>query len=444
MGIDSKPYDIIVAGGGPSGIGAAVAAARNGAKVLLVEKWGFLGGMATAASVPAFCPYTDDEKVIIKGIGLEVLEKMKQETGFDSPFKDKKEPLKQLYDWVPIDPEALKRVLDNIMLDSGCQVLLHSMVHDVIQEHGTVQAVKVEDKSGQNAIPCKIVIDCTGDADVVVKAGGEFEYGDEHGLVQAVTLCYRITNIDMEKFCVYAKETGETGNLSKAVARARAQGDFNFPEKHVAGFALQNQGIAGLNFGHVYEVNPLKTEDLTRAEIESRRQIPAMLTFLRKYVPGLENAILASSGPMVGIRETRRIVGEYRLTQEDYFERRQHPDTIARYAYPIDLHAVSAKSVAYQNDQDQYVSSRYRPGESYSIPYRALLPKGLSNVVVAGRTISSDRVMHGSFRVMPACFATGQAAGTAAAIAVQDGVELRQVKVEKLQQKLVEQGAYLG
>lgn len=444
MNVYTINYDVIVVGGGPSGVGAAVSAARNGAKVLLIERYGFLGGMATAASVPAFCPYTDNEKVIIKGIGLEVLEKMKKESNYDTPIKDKIEPIKRKYDWVPIDTEVLKRVLDDMVIGSGCRVIFHSLVTDIICENGIVNAVVVENKEGKNIIKCKNIIDCTGDADIVVKAGGEYEYGDENGLVQAVTLCYRISNINMEELVQYFKENGEDGNLTKAVARARENGDFNFNEKRVCGFSVQNDGVAGLNFGHVYEINPLKVEDLTRAEMESRKNIPAMLNFLRKYVKGLQNAVLVSSGPMIGIRESRRIIGEYRLTVRDYYDKFQYEDTIARYAYPIDVHASSIKEIKYKDEKDDYITSRYKPGESYAIPFRAMLPKGLINVIVAGRPLSADRAMHGSFRVMPACFATGQAAGAAAAICSKENIEPRKINIDELQQLLREQGAYLG
>jgi len=442
MGIYEEVYDVIVAGGGPSGVGAGIAAARNGAKVLIIERYGFLGGMATVASVPAFCPFTDGEKTVIKGIGLEVLEELKKQS-FANPFSDKKELIRRQYDWVPIDQEILKRVLDDVVLESGCRILFHTLVTDVKVSDCIVNTITIEDKSGKHEISCKNLIDCTGDADLVVRAGGETEYGDEKGLVQAVTLCFRIANIDVDKFMKYAKEEEETGNLSKAVARAKANGEFQFNEKQVCGFSLQNEGMAGLNFGHVYEVNPLKSEDLTRAEVESRRQIPTMMAFLKKYVPGLENAVLASSGPSIGIRETRRIVGEYRLSRQDYFEKSVFNDTIARFAYPIDVHASSLQDIAHTNDKDQYITSKYKDGESYGIPYRALLPKGLKNVIVAGRPLSSDRAMHGSFRVMPACFATGQAAGTAAAICSKENIELREINIKNLQKVLVEQGAFI-
>jgi len=442
MGVYDEQYDVIVAGGGPSGVAAGIAAARNGAKTLIIERYGFLGGMATVASVPAFCPYTDGEKVIIKGIGLEVLEELKRQS-FENPFNDKKEPVKRQYDWVPIDQEILKRLLDSMVMESGCKILFHTQVTGVAVSDGRVTSVTVEDKTGRHEINGRFIIDCTGDADIVVRAGGETEYGDEKGMVQAVTLCFRIANINMDRFLKYAGEVQETGNLSKAVARAKANNEFPFEEKHVCGFSLQNEGMAGLNFGHVYNVNPLNPEDMTRAEVEARRQIPAMLNFLRKYVPGLEQAVVASSGPSVGVRETRRIVGEYRMTRQDYFHRTVFDDTVARFAYPIDIHAATPNEVVNNNKNDQYITSRYKDGESYGIPYRALLPKGLKNVIVAGRPLSADRAMHGSFRVMPACFATGQAAGTAAAICTDKNIDLRDVNISLLQQILTSQGAYL-
>lgn len=442
MSIYDQSYDVAVIGGGPSGIGAAVAAARNGAKTILIERYGFLGGMATNATVPVFCPYSDKEKAIIRGIGLEILEAMKRET-WKNPLLGENNGLTDL-DWVPIDPEVLKRVLDTIVLDSGCQILLHSFMDEVVSEDGEVKEVTLTNKEGKFKIQAKTFIDCTGDADLVAKAGGGFEYGNEQGLVQAVTLCFRVANVDAEKFNQYKTEKNETGNLHVAVARARENGDFPFPEKAVSTFVLQHQSMAGLNFGHVFEINPLKAEDLTRAEIEARKKIPALVRFLNQYVPGLENAVLASSGPFIGLRESRRIIGQYRMTREDYLERKVFPDTIARYAYPIDVHAARPQDITYNEAKSDYFTQRYKAGESYGIPFRSMLPINLKNVVVAGRPLSADRAMHGSFRVMPCCFATGQAAGTAAALCTSEGVELSRIDIGKLKTVLKGQGAYLG
>jgi hypothetical protein len=437
----TQEYDLIVAGGGPAGIGAAVSAARNGIKVLLIERVGFLGGMATNAAVPAFCPYTDGERVIIGGIGLEVLNRMKQES-YVSPFYDNKAGRLKEYDWVPIDPEILKRVTEQLVLESGCDILLHTVVTGVITEHGKIHAVNIHNKGGNNTVKAKYFIDCTGDADLVAMAGGEYEYGDEFGLVQAGTLCFRIANFNTNKFMEYAKSSGEDGNLNVAVKKAKENNEFPKDERYVAGIALQADGMAGLNFGHVYDFNPLDGVDLTRAEIEARSKIPEMIDFLKKYVPGAENAVLASSGPMIGLRESRRIKGDYKLTKEDYDKRADFEDTIARYSYPIDIHAATPNQDDYGTNRE-YVTSKYNIGEAYSIPYRSLIPIGFSNLLVAGRTISSDRAMMGSVRVMPACFATGEAAGAAAALCCNQLINFREISIIELQDRLVKQGVIL-
>lgn len=439
MSIYDKKYDVIVAGGGPSGIAAAIAAARNHASVLLIERYGFFGGMATNASVPVFCPYSDGEKSVIRGIGLEVLEAMKSRA-WEEPFIDRGFSMYKL-DWRAIDPEILKRVLDEMIQKSGCKILLHTLVEDVEVLNGEVKGIYVVNKEGRFKIRSKFYIDCTGDADLVTRAKGAFEYGDENGLVQGVTLCFRLANVDSAKYLKYKDEVSETGNLNVAVDRARKNNDFPFPENDVATFKLQHKSIAGINFGHVFEINPLKAEDLTRAEIEARKKIPELINFLNKYVPGLENAVLASSGPFIGIRESRRIVGEYRLTKNDYINRTIFEDTIARYAYPIDIHASTSKDIITENNE--FYTLRYKQGESYGIPYRALLPKGLENIIVAGRTLSSDRAMQGSFRVMPCCFATGQAAGTAAALCSVEEKSFRSIQIDKLKNLLREQDAYI-
>lgn len=433
-------YDVVVAGGGPAGVAAAIAAARNGKKVLLIEKEGYLGGMAASALVPAFCPFTDGKNLLAGGIGLEILMELKKEC-FVSPFYDRKPDRIEGIDWYPIDSEALKRVLDRMVLESGCHILLHTMVIDCQAQGNELTHITIFNKEGTKKIYGSVFIDCSGDGDLTAMAGGPFQYGDEKGRVQAGTLCFKISNFDVDRFMEYARATGEDGNLNQAVKRAKANGDFPDGENKVAGMSITGPGTASLNFGHIYEIQPFDEENMTQAEINGRKNLPVLMEFLRKYVPGAEKAVLAASGPSIGTRESRRIVGEYCLTAEDYANRADFEDAIGYYSYPIDMHAAAKEER--EGREEVYQSSKYKMGEAYAIPYRSLLSIKFTNLLTAGRTISCDRAMQASVRVMPACFITGQAAGTAAAISTEQGCSVKDIDVKILRQRLKEQGACL-
>ncbi|MBD2868915.1 FAD-dependent oxidoreductase [Paenibacillus arenilitoris] len=429
----SREVDVLVVGGGPAGIAAAIAAARNGAKTLLVEQRGFLGGMGTVALVPAFCPYTDGEKPVIRGIGLELLERMKQ-----SCDADYRRSYADRLDWVPIDAEVLKRVYDDAVLESGAEALYHTFVGQIVMDErgGKVEGAVVVNKTGRSFIACGNVIDATGDADIAALAGAPFQKGGEKGELQPGTMCYVLADVDRRQFDRYLKESGDSGQIPKAVQAAQAAGDLPEGRKEVSGFAWISESLVGVNFGHVFGVDGTKAEDLTRGAIEGRKGVQTQIAFLRKYVPGFEKAHLVSTGEQLGIRETRRIVGDYVLVQEDFLDMRGFEDDIARNAYFIDIHMATSK--------DQVTIRRLPQGKSHGVPYRSLLPVGIDNLWVAGRAASSDRVVQGSLRVMPNCFAMGQAAGTAAYMAGAAGQTSRQVPVDRLQTLLVRQGAWLG
>ena len=433
-------YDVIVAGGGPAGVSAAMAAARSGAKTLLIEANGSLGGTVTNGSLPAFCPFGNTDEPLIQGIGLEILEALRAETKLPSYYEDS--PEKPLYNWFPVDGEALKRILDDKVLSSGCELLLHAHFVGCETEDGVIRSVTVHTPGGLETFAAKTFIDCTGDGVLSAEAGCEIQLGNEEGLVQSGTLCFKIAPFDTERFIRYAEETGEGGNLLHACARAIADGAFPEGETKVAGISFPYPGVAVLNFGHIYGIDPLNAASLTRAEVEGRKMLPELLRFLRNYVPGAENAVIVSSGPAVGIRESRRVMGDYVLTKEDFFRRADFDDAIAYYCYPIDIHALRPGEQT-KEWNELYYNRRYQPGEAYGIPYRCLTPKGIKNLLTAGKIISCDPIMLGSVRVVPCCFATGQAAGTAAAMAARSDISVRSVDPTVLRDSLKRKGCHL-
>lgn len=427
----SHEPDIAIVGGGPTGIAAAMAAARGGANVLLIEQRGYLGGMGTAALVPAFCPYTDGEKPVIRGIGLELLDKMKTEAGeqFLRRYADQ-------LDWVPIDTETLKRVYDASVLESGAQLLFHTFVDQVLYEDDQITGIVIGNKSGRSVVRAGLYIDATGDGDLAALAGVPFQSGGEKGELQPGTMCYLVAGADKTKFNRFLAETGESPHLEGLITKAQETGELPHGRKRVSGISWVSDSVAGFNFGHIFGIDGTKAEDLTLAAIEGRKLIDTQLRFMRKYVPGFENAHLVHSGDQIGIRETRRIQGDYTLVVDDFLSARSFEDDIARNSYFIDIHLANA---------DQTMAIKHLPrGQSHGVPYRCMLPQGKSNLIVAGRSVSSDRPVQGSLRVMPNCFAMGQAAGVAATLASKAGCGFREVPITELQSRLIEQGAYLG
>ena len=429
----SREVDVLVAGGGPAGVAAAIAAARSGARTLLIEQRGFLGGMGTVALVPAFCPYSDGEKAVVRGIGLELLERMK--AGCEPEFRER---FGAELDWVPIDPEVLKRVYDEAVAESGAEVLLHTIASQtVMDETGRrINGVVIVNKSGRSLIRAGTVIDTTGDADLAALAGAPFHKGGEGGDLQAATMCYLLANVDRQRFEQYRIESGDTDQIHQAVQQAQADGKLPQGRESVSGLSWVADYLVGVNFGHVFGIDGSRAEDLTRGAIEGRKLVLRQLEFFRAYVPGFEQAHLVSTGEQIGIRETRRIVGDYVLTQDDFMNMASFADDIARNSYFIDIHMARSSGAMHIH--------HLPPGQSHGVPYRCLLPVGLDNVWVAGRAASSDRVVQGSLRVMPNCFAMGQAAGMAAAMAAAADGASRSVDIPLLQRRLIEQGAWLG
>jgi len=418
--------DVFVAGGGPSGVSAAVAAARQGRSVFLAERNTCLGGMGTAGLVPAFMQFSDGVNMLAAGIGEEILTKLRQAggTGPDSQFA--------------IRAEVLKRVYDGLLIDAGINFTFETQLIDIEKKADRVCLAILAAKSGMFAIEAKVFIDCTGDGDLAVWAGAPFEKGDEEGNLMPGTLCSLWADVDWD-----AVKKGKRIRDDSRLELAFEENVFTYEDKHLPGMWRVGKNIGGGNIGHTFGVDSTDECSVTQALIWGRKSLLEYELYYKKYLHGFENMELVSTGSLLGIRESRRIMGDYVLNLEDFKKRAVFDDEIGRYAYPVDIHASKPDAANYKKFEEEFRTLRYQKGESYGIPYRILVPQKLSNVLIAGRCVSSDRYIQGSIRVMPGCFITGQAAGVAAAIAIEMNTGMRGFAVAELQKRLKEMGAYL-
>ena len=443
-------YDVIVSGGGVAGVAAAVSSARLGAKTLLVERYGFLGGLGTAGLVnPFMSSYTSDGKPLIGGFFTELCDRMSSIGGM----------LGRAF-----DPESMKYCSQEMLLEAGADMLLHSWVTGVRAVGNEMTGLEVLTKSGEREIDASILIDATGDADVAAMAGAPFEMGNpENGMTQAMTLMFTIGGVYIGKSLAYAKQhpdqmkfpkpatdadidhmmQGAVGiaGFYKEVEEARANGEFPLPQDLVFFISLPTPGQVVVNTTHIGGLDGTKSEDLTTAEIEGRHQAMALMKFFRKYIPGFESAYLLQTAVQVGVRETRRIIGEYVFTGEDVISGSKFPDVVMRSAYPVDIHRAVGTGYA-REDEGQPVSAP-PPGDWYEVPYRCMVPLEVDNLLVAGRCISATHEGQGAVRIMPNCMALGQAAGTAAALSIKTGVLPRKLDTTVLRKHLLEQGAII-
>jgi hypothetical protein len=433
--------EVIVVGGGPAGIAAAIASARNGARTLLIEQYGFLGGMATAGLVgPFMTSYgIDGQEPIIEGIFREVVDRMIALGAAIDPAKVRGFSAYGGYHHyghehvTPFDPEALKYVAQEMCLQAGVELELHRFFLDALLEDRRVVGAIAAGKSGLEAFRGRVTIDTTGDADVAARSGAPYEQGrKEDGRIQPVSLFFRVGNVDDGAVQTYMDAHPEDESFRSIVAEAMRRGEFSHTKNWFTMFRTPRPGVWWANVSRVHNVDATDAEQLTRAEIEGRRQVLYLVDFMRKRLPGFAHCTLIDTGTQIGVRETRRIVGEYVLTADDVFSARRFQDGIARVSFPIDIHDPSGGGGFFEGP---------REGPYYTVPYRCLVPLQVENLLVAGRPISATHQAHGSLRVMPPCFATGQAAGTAAALALETGVSPRGVNVKLLRESLTLQGA---
>ncbi|WP_197089642.1 FAD-dependent oxidoreductase [Bacillus sp. SA1-12] len=418
--MSNHEYDVIVAGGGPSGIAAAVAAARNGAKTLLIERYGFLGGAGTAMMVNPWMTYSAGPKQIIYGVLQELIDGM-SELGMYGHPKQK----------TAFDPEALKYVAEHLCLDAGVELLYHTFLGDAQMDDSIryIQSIRVANKAGIMDLKAKIYVDTTGDADLSALAGATVEKGREvDSLSQPMTLNFRMANVDIDR--MPSRE-----GMTELYIEAKKRGELRCPRENVLWFYANQEGVIHFNQTRVILKDATNPWELTAAEIEAREQVQEFVAFLKKHVDGFENAYLQTTAPQIGVRESRRVIGDYKLTAEELLNACKFDDVVALGSYPVDIHNPAGEGTLLQ-----YL----KPGEWYDIPYRSLIPKKIDNLIVGGRPISATHEAHSALRVQPIAIAIGQAAGTAAALCAKEGKLPRESDVKQIQNSLLEQGAYLG
>ena len=442
-----KQYDVIVLGGGPAGITAAISAARNGASTLLVERYGFLGGMSTAALVyPWMTFHSAAGDQVIKGIAQEIVDRLQEKGGSPGHLRD---TIGFTYSLTPYHPEIYKVVAYEMLQESGAEILLHSSAIDVKVENEKIQSVVVYNKSGIQQLQAKFFVDATGDADIAYMAGALWEQGNDSQKVQPMTMKFRMKGVNAEEVKSYMQKHPDQFYEKTMISELDSipltgvagfykqwdEANLNIPREGVLFFMGPNEDEALINVSRISGLDPTKVEDLTKAEAEGRKQVLELEKFFKTYIPGFQNASISEVGSQIGVRETRRIIGEYVLTGLDVLDAKRFPDVVARSGYPIDIHNPEGKGVT---------ANFIREGGAYDIPYRSIVPKKVSNLLLAGRCISTTHEAQATTRLTPSCMAIGQAAGAAAAIAALQNCSNTDVPIDVLQKKLIEQHAELG
>ena len=438
-------YDVVVVGAGVTGTVASLRAARDGARVLLLEGSGVLGGLLTGGRL------TKPTGLINGGVFKDLLERCAGYGGADTGTR-------QSY-WGAytgaFDAETMQRVIIEAMEEAGVEVLLRAQVVGAVKDGNTLRGLEIQTKSGTKLVLAKVFIDSSGDGDVAALAGAEFMVGrPADGLTQPMTSYFRVINVDLPRLAADCREhrddftdfvipEGATNEdfvmnfvvtgLTKRIARAESEGfKWTIPKDHMTLKTGLIPGEINVNVTRVHG-NALDDRTLSRAELEIRKQAYVAFDFLKQYVRGFEKAIFLEVAPKLGVRETRRIKGRYVLTEQDVRGEARFADAIGICNSPVDIHEPGGKTAVMDH-----------VGTGYGIPFRCLLPEAIDGLYVAGRCVSADEVAFGSTRNVPACATTGEAAGAAASIATQNGVSASQVRVEDVQAALRRSGVILG
>jgi glycine/D-amino acid oxidase-like deaminating enzyme len=421
----NQRFDVVVVGGGSAGSSAAISSARHGASTLLVDRLPFLGGTSTAVLDTFYAFYTPGEAVrrVVGGMGWEVVEHLTTAgVAFERP---------NTYGagtGVTYDPEVLKVIWERLAEEAGVEILLHTWATGVQMRDGRMSAVRLWNKGGESTVEAGAIVDASGDADLCAMAGVAYEDATSTPNLQSLSTIFRVANVDVDRAASLPKP-----ELWALMREAANGGAYRLPRLEGSWHRTPHPGVVTVHMTRVPNVDATDPRQLTKAELEGRRQVQEYLRFLRDLVPGFEGAVLVATSPGIGVRESRRVVGDYRLTREDVLEARRFADEIALCGAPIEDH------IAGTDTRWTYVPH----SGVYGIPYRCLLPSAVEGLLVAGRCFSATHDAHASARSMATCMAMGQAAGTAAALAVASGTTPRSIKVEALRQSLAEDGALL-
>lgn len=423
-------FDVVVAGGGIAGISAAVKAAREGVKVLLIEQYGFVGGMSTAGMVSPFMKHSINNEILVRGIFEEIELEMRKRNGMiDNGFY----------------ASAFRNASYNLLKNSGAKILVHTLITKVNRDENKIKSINCLLFGEEIEIEAKIFIDTTGDAQIVYLGNFPYVKGDEEtGKLQALTLFFRMGGIDFNKALDYVKNhkedffswmtydfdlnkiisvAGYFNIVKKAISEGRLSEDVNY----IFYTTLPDSGEASFNTSNILGLDGSTSYDLTKAELIGRNQVWQVVKVLQNDIPGFENSYLIETAIQVGVRETRRAIGDYVVTEEDIVHCHKFDDAIARGSYGIDIHG--------QKDEQSRLD-KMPENDFYEIPLRALIVKNAENLLVAGRNVSATRKAHGALRIMPTSAAMGEAAGAFAAVAICKNLAIRNVSAKEVQLKV--------
>ncbi len=405
-------YDVIVVGSGPSGVSAAIMAGRNGAKTLLIEYNGSVGGISTSGLMSHFTGRVDSL------LYSEILQRSADKNYFDTG-RTRKE----------IDPELLKITYLEMLEEAKIDLLLYTLVCDVIMEGSRVAGVICENKGGRCAYTSKVVVDGSGDGDVAAKSGAEFILGrEEDNKMQPATLMFKVGGVDMSR-SIHPESFEHTISTEKGEIQALAREHLPAPAGHTLLYRSTIPGVVTCNMTNVTDIDGTKAEDMTRAEVICRKQMEPIVKFLREYAPGYENCYIISAASLIGIRETRHFKGVKTINEEDILTARQFEDWVVLGAhFNFDVHNITGAGLDKTGSQ-----KHFKQTEGYSIPYGCLVPEKIDGLLLSGRNISGTHMAHSNFRAMPICIGIGEAAGVAAALAARQGIAPRNVSVKEIQ-----------